>query len=107
MARITIRCHPLTPAPHDDLEVWLEERTAHLRDTHPRAIIRLSRLSQDLPTGELAIGWVLELDSGDISRSNGDTDLADALSDTVTDMRLLGLQPTALAPLDPDAGEVG
>jgi hypothetical protein len=98
MAKLAIRCHPFAPAAHDELEAWLEEQANQLRCVDHHAIIRVSRLTQGLPSGDLGIGWVLELELVDESSSLSPT-LADKLDATIRDMRLLGLQPTTLAPL--------
>lgn len=100
MAKLTIRCHPLTPADHRELETWLQEQAGQIRRAHAGAMVRLSRLTQDLPSGELGIGWVLELDLGEDLASIG-KELAFALDEAIRDMRLLGLQPLTLAPLEP------
>lgn len=98
MAKLAIRCHPFAPGAHDELEAWLEEQAHQLRCVDHQAIIRVSRLTQGLPSGDLGIGWVLELELVDESSSLSTT-LADELAETIRDMRLLGLQPTTLAPV--------
>jgi hypothetical protein len=62
-----------------------------------RGTVRLSRLSQELPTHDLGIGWLLELDLPE------DEPLLarDRLAETLTDMRLLGLEPTLLTRIEP------
>jgi hypothetical protein len=100
MAKLTIRCHPLTPAGHRELEAWLENQASHIRGADPKAIVRLSRLTQELPSGEMGIGWVLELDLVKDLSSISER-LAFKLDEAIRDMRLLGLQPVTLAPLEP------
>jgi hypothetical protein len=94
MVQLAIRCHPGVPVSIDELEGWLEGQVDELRSNAPHATIRLSRLTQSAPRAELSIGWLveLELDEGH--------PLLDGhwLADSLTDMRLLGLQPTLFAP---------
>jgi hypothetical protein len=94
MAQFAIRCHPSVPVPADELEQWLEQQVHALRADAPHATVRLSRLTQDLPSGEVSLGWLLEFEL-----SEAELALADGLLDEVLrDMRLLGFQPTLLAP---------
>jgi hypothetical protein len=94
MAQLTIRCHPCAPVATDELERWLERQTETLRADAPHAIVRLSRLTQARANGDLSIGWLVELDLPE-----GEMPLAEArLAGALRDMRLLGLQPTLLAP---------
>jgi len=91
MVQIAIRCQPRVPVAADELEQWLKRQVNDLRVDAPRATIRLSRLTQGLPT---AIGWLLELELAE------DEPLlaGDRLAEALTDMRLLGLEPTLLTP---------
>jgi hypothetical protein len=91
MVQLAIRCHPRVPVAADELEQWLEQQVNDLRAQAPHGTIRLSRLTQGLPS---AIGWLIELELADGEPLLADDRLADAL----TDMRLLGLQPTLLTP---------
>ena len=59
--------------------------------------MRLSRLTQGGPATDLEIGWLVELDVSDDEPLLTGPRLADSLRD----MRLLGLQPTVLAPHEP------
>ena len=95
MLKLTIRCHPAVPIESSDLERWLREEVAQLRVGAPRAVIRLSRLTQEFPSSESGIGWLLELEMPKESplRSRG------RLASILADLRLLGLQPTALSPV--------
>jgi hypothetical protein len=94
MSQLAIRCHPCAPVSADELERWLERQTEALRADMPHAIARVSRLAQARDEGELYVGWLVEFDLPD-----GETPLAEArLADALRDMRLLGLQPTLLAP---------
>ena len=96
MVQLTIRCHPLVPVAADELERWLARQVDDLRVEAPRGTVRLSRLTQELPNANLDIGWLLELelpvDEPLLAR--------DRLAETLTDMRLLGLEPTLLAPVE-------
>jgi hypothetical protein len=96
MVQITIRCHPRVPISSDELEQWLEQQVDGLRAEAPQGTIRLSRLTQGLPSSDVDIGWLLELDLPEEDPLLEQNRLAEALGD----MRLLGLQPTLLAPLD-------
>jgi hypothetical protein len=96
MVQITIRCHPRVPISSDELERWLEQQVDGLRAEAPQGTIRLSRLTQGLPSSDVDIGWLLELELPEEDPLLERNRLAEALRD----MRLLGLQPTVLAPLD-------
>jgi hypothetical protein len=94
MVQLTIRCHPRVPVSADELELWLEQQVHELRAEAPQAIVRLSRLTQGGPSADLEIGWLVELELAE-----GEPLLAgDRLADALRDMRLLGLQPTLMAP---------
>ena len=94
MVQLTIRCHPVVPVPASELEQWLEQRLNELRAEAPLGIIRMSRLTQAPPGGDCYIGWLVELEL-----PKGEPLLAeDGLDQALGDMRLLGLQPTLLAP---------
>ena len=94
MTQFAIRCHPLVPVAVDELEGWLERQVDELRVEAPHGTIRLSRLTQALTHADSCVGWLVELDLTDGEPLLGGRLLADALRD----MRLLGLQPTLLAP---------
>ena len=100
MTKLAILCHPCTPVPEGDLEDWLEDHLDRLRSAGPRGIIRLSRLAQELPDTEIAVGWLIELELPEQSVLLARDGLADALADLVTDMRFLGLQPLVLTPTE-------
>jgi hypothetical protein len=94
MTRLAIRCHLCAPVEADEVEQWLEDELDRLRAGTPHGVLRLLRLSQPAPAGEIEIGWLIELEQG-----NGDPPLdVDSLTRTMRDLRLLGLQPTALEP---------
>jgi hypothetical protein len=94
MVQLAIRCHPRVPASADELERWLEQQVNELRAEAPHATVRLSRLTQGRPGADLDVGWLVELELAEDEPLLAGHRLADALRD----MRLLGLQPTLLAP---------
>ena len=94
MASLTIRCRPCVPVPIAELESWLARRLEELRAELPELRVRLLRLTQPLPSDDIEVGWLLELElPGDQCAP-----IEPRLHATVTDMRLLGLQPTLLHP---------
>jgi hypothetical protein len=94
MVQLAIRCHPCVPVSAGELEGWLERQVYELRAAAPHGAVRLSRLTQAGPSADLTIGWLVELELDE-----GEPLLAGPrLHDAVTEMRLLGLQPTLLAP---------
>jgi hypothetical protein len=100
MLKLTIRCHPGVPVESSDLERWLTEEVARLRVDAPRAVIRLSRLTQEFPSSEAGIGWLLELEMPKESPLLSRGQLVSILAD----LRMLGLQPTALSPVATSQG---
>jgi hypothetical protein len=97
MIQLAIRCHPRVPLSADELEGWLELEVKDLRAQAPHATVRLSRLIQGRADAHLDIGWLIELEL-----DPSEPLLAgDRLSQALRDMRLLGLQPTLLAPAPP------
>jgi hypothetical protein len=104
MAQFAIRCLPRAPIASDDLERWLERELDELRSRLPQGTIRLSRLTQPLPTTEIGIGWLIEFDLPEDQEPLGSR----RLESVFRDLRLLGFQPTLLAPPDtfesPSAG---
>jgi hypothetical protein len=96
MIQFAIRCHPSVPVAPDELEHWLEQQVADLRAAAPGGTVRLSRLTQGFPSGDVDVGWLLELELSDSERLLID----DRLTEAVRDMALLGFQPTVLAPLE-------
>lgn len=96
MLRLSIRCHPCVPVAADQLEQWLSWQVAELRSDVQHGTVRLSRLTQHLPSSDVPIGWLLELESFETESDRLHSRVLHALRD----MRLLGLQPTAMAPVD-------
>ena len=94
MVQLAIRCHPRVPVSADELEHWLDQQVHHLRAEAPHATVRLSRLTPGRSGADLDVGWLVELELAE-----GEPLLAGhRLADALRDMRLLGLQPTLLAP---------
>jgi hypothetical protein len=101
MLHLAIRCHPCVPVSADELEPWLAKQLDELRADAPRATLRLSRLTQGAPDLDLENGWLIELDLPE-----GESLLTSHwLADALRDMRLLGLQPTLLAPPETSTNE--
>ena len=98
MVSLAIRCHPRVPVSADELEAWIEQQVTHLRAEAPHGTIRLSRLTQGLPS---PIGWLIEVELDD------DEPLLarERLAHVLRDMRLLGLQPTLLEPAETNSEE--
>jgi hypothetical protein len=92
MVQITIRCHPGVPVPCEELELWLKRELDRLRDEVPQMTVRLSSLTQHLPSADIDVGWLIELELPDDGPMLENRDIAVALRD----MQLLGLQPTLL-----------
>lgn len=95
---LAIRCHPCAPVSTVEVDAWLEAEVERIReDLGPDTRMRLLRLWQVLPSGRQLGGWLLEFE--DLDDSDG---LANGtVEQIVRDMRLLGLQPTVLAPARP------
>jgi hypothetical protein len=94
MAQFAIRCLPRVPVASEDLEHWLEQELEELRRDMPRGTIRLSRLTEPLPTTDVGIGWLIEFDLPEDQHLFG----SGRLESVLRDLRLLGFQPTLLAP---------
>jgi hypothetical protein len=87
---LAIRCHPFAPVEVDEIESWLEREMAHVREDVSGATVRLLRLTQRLPSGGEAVGWLIEFE---VDRTFLE---GDRLAAILCEMRLLGLQPTVL-----------
>jgi hypothetical protein len=92
MSQIAVRCHPFAPVASEELQGWLTTEIARLRDDAPEAAIRLLRLSQPGPEGEIEVGWQIEIGVAPPVSPLDDRSLGELLRD----LRLLGLQPTVL-----------
>jgi hypothetical protein len=101
MVQLSIRCHPCMPVAADQLERWLDHQVAELRCDVPHGTIRLSRLTQHLPNTDVSVGWLLELEL--VAEECGH--LRPRIVAAIRDMRLLGLQPTLMAPAAGDWSE--
>jgi hypothetical protein len=80
------------PVPCEELELWLKRELDRLRDEVPQMTVRLSSLTQHLPSADIDVGWLIELELPDDGPMLENRDIAVALRD----MQLLGLQPTLL-----------
>jgi hypothetical protein len=94
MVQLAIRCLPRVPVATEELERWLETELEELRVRAPEGTIRLSRLTQELSSVEVSIGWLIELELPE------DQSVLDRepLGPRLSHLRLLGLQPTLLVP---------
>ncbi|HET9163302.1 MAG TPA: hypothetical protein VFN89_07670 [Solirubrobacterales bacterium] len=92
MSQIAVRCHPFAPVSDEDLQQWLTAEVRRLGEEAPGAAIRLLRLSQAGPEGEIGVGWQIELGISPPELPLDDQSLAELLGD----LRLLGLQPSVL-----------
>jgi hypothetical protein len=99
MPKVTILCHPVTPVAQAELEDWLELQLDQIR-SNPPVIVRVSRLTQALPSSEVAAGWLIEVELIDESQPLDRDELFGALADVFNDMRFLGMQPMLLFPHD-------
>jgi len=96
MVKFAIRCQRAVPTDTEELDRWLEQRMRALRSGAPTGTLRVSRLNQGMPSGPVDIGWLLEFELPESELPFID----EPLSAAVSDMRLLGFQPTVLAPAD-------
>jgi hypothetical protein len=92
MSQIAVRCHPFAPVASEELQRWLTAEIDRLRDDAPEAAIRLLRLSQPGPEGEIEVGWQIELGVTPPASPLDEQSLVELLRD----LRLLGLQPSVL-----------
>lgn len=97
MSQIAVRCHPYAPVATEEVQKWLTAEVGRLREEAPDAAIRLLRLSQAGPEGEIGVGWQIELG---ITLPEAPLD-QQSLSELLGDLRLLGLQPSVLRVQDP------
>jgi hypothetical protein len=100
MVNFSIRCHPTVPVATDELEEWLELQLERLRRDAPTSTMRLSRVAQPLPSGTVDVGWLVDFEVPEAERLI----TRQHVSSMLTDMRLLGFQPTVLAPVATSAG---
>lgn len=92
MSQIAVRCHPFAPVAFEELQKWLMAEIKRLREDAPDAAIRLLRLSQSGPEGEIAVGWQIELGASPAASPIDE----ESLGLLLRDLRLLGLQPSVL-----------
>lgn len=103
MSQIAVRCHPDAPVATEELQKWLTAEVRRLREDAPEAAIRLLRLSQPGPEGEIGVGWQIEFGINPPESPLDDQTLAELLGD----LRLLGLQPAVLQAESSTPGLVG
>jgi hypothetical protein len=96
MLQFAIRCHPSVPVTAEEIEEWLELQLEKLRADAPTATVRLSRIGQALPSRPIETGWLLEFEIPEAERLLA----LEHVSEALTDMRLLGFQPTVLEPVE-------
>ncbi|HET7574681.1 MAG TPA: hypothetical protein VFJ99_06150 [Solirubrobacterales bacterium] len=105
MSNLVIRCRSCTPASAAELTDWLEAKLAELRERTPQLLVRLTRLAQDLPEATVEDGWLIEVESqGERPEEPFTTSMA-SLEAILSDMRILGLDPTLLVPVRLPFGE--
>jgi hypothetical protein len=94
MVKLTILCHPITPVAPAELENWLSKQLDRLRSS-ASLIVHLSQLIQGRT---IAAGWLIEMELNDDSGPLDRDELFEVLTDLLTDMRFLGMQPMLLLP---------
>jgi hypothetical protein len=99
MSGLVIRCRSCTPASAAELTDWLEAKVAELREGAPHLLVRLTRLAQDLPEATVDDGWLIEVELQGERPDEPFTALMASLTEILSDMRILGLDPTLLVPL--------
>lgn len=98
MSCLLVRARSCTPASTVELTDWLEGKVAQLREETPGALVRLTRLVQDLPAARVDDGWLIEVQTEGEGPGEGADPLTAALEEVLCDMRILGLDPTLLVP---------
>ena len=100
MTKFTIRLHPCVPVSIDELEQWLDHQVMDLHAVAPEATVRLSRVTQAFPSGDVDVGWLIEFELRETQRRI----VLDRVAEALRDMRLLGFQPALLAPVELSEG---
>ena len=96
MSQIAVRCHPYAPVATEEVQKWLTAEVGRLHEEAPDAAIRLLRLSQAGPEGEIGVGRQIEL-----GITHPEAPLKQqTISELLGDLRLLGLQPSVLRAQD-------
>ncbi len=103
MNQIAVRCHPFAPVAPEELQSWLTSEIERLRDAAPEAAIRLLRLTQPGPEGEIDVGWQIEIGAGSPVPPLDERSMGELL----LDLRLLGLQPSVLQTGCSDSADSG
>lgn len=94
MTEISIRCHAKDEEAAVRFEQWLGQKRAASPISMTDGTIRVSRLAPAIVTVRSGAGWLIELEPHE-DESPVDWQCVSAL---VTDLRLLGLDPTVLTP---------
>jgi hypothetical protein len=105
MSCLVIRCRSSTPASTVELTDWLETKVGELRTGTPGMLVRLSRLAQDLPEATLDDGWLIDVEPPGGQTEEAFASLMASLTEILCDMRILGLDPTLLVPVELSSGE--
>jgi hypothetical protein len=100
MSCLIVRCRSCTPTSAAELTDWLEAKAAELREGTPGLVVRLTRLAQDLPSATVDDGWLLEVELPGVEKDGPFTMLMSSLEEIIRDMRVLGLDPTLLVPVN-------
>lgn len=98
MTCLLIRCRTCTPVSTVELTDWLEGKVAQLREDVPGALVRLTRLVQDLPAARVDDGWLIEVQLEGEGPEQCSGELTASLEELLRDLRILGLDPTLLLP---------
>jgi hypothetical protein len=100
LSRLIVRCRSCTPASAVELTGWLKDRVAELQEGTPGLSVRLTRLARDLPGATVDDGWLVELELPGDPPSEPLISPMLSLDGILRDMRVLGLDPTLLAPVE-------
>lgn len=96
---LIVRCRSCAPASTAELTTWLDERLGELRENKPSLLVRLSRLTQDLPETSIDDGWLIEVEIAGEQPEEPFAVLTASLEEILRDMRILGLDPVVLVPV--------
>jgi hypothetical protein len=94
MTQIAVRCRAKDRGSGVRFEQWLEQRRAASPILMTDGTVRVSRLCPAVVTVRGGGGWLIEFE---LRREESQLDWQDVAA-MVTDLRLLGLEPTILAP---------
>jgi hypothetical protein len=97
ITQLAIRCRAPDHQSAVRFERWLGQKRASSRIVMTDGTVRVSRLAPALVTVRAGTGWLLEFGL----RQEGSLPDGQCLAALITDLRLLGLEPTILTPPDP------